>query len=117
MGEPPWKLAERAAFLVRQAEHCRRLLEIGAGTGQDAAFFAEHGLEVLATDLSLQMVARCRDKGLDARVLDFAELGGPAAGGASAAVPSGPVPAAAASSAALASAAGLAGRSDPPRCR
>jgi SAM-dependent methyltransferase len=70
-----WKLAERAAFLHRlQAENCARLLEIGAGTGQDSAFFAQHGLTVLATDLSAEMVARCREKGLDALVMDFSRL-------------------------------------------
>lgn len=70
-----WKLAERAAFLARlQAEQCLRLLEIGAGTGQDSAFFAGHGLAVVATDLSAEMVARCRRKGLDARVMDFSAL-------------------------------------------
>lgn len=70
-----WKLAERAAFLRRlQTQSCTRLLEIGAGTGQDSAFFAEHGLAVMATDLSAEMVARCRQKGLDARVMDFSRL-------------------------------------------
>jgi SAM-dependent methyltransferase len=70
-----WKLAERAGFLSRvQAENCTRLLEIGAGTGQDSAFFAQHGLSVVATDLSAEMVARCRQKGLDARVMDFSRL-------------------------------------------
>ena len=76
--KPPWKLAERAAFLRRlQRASCVRLLEIGAGTGQDSVFFASHGLEVVATDLSPAMVARCRDKGLDARVMDFGQLGFP----------------------------------------
>lgn len=75
----PWKITERAAFLRRlQGESCRRLLEIGAGTGQDSAFFAEHGLQVVATDLSPEMVARCREKGLDARVMDFLHLDFPA---------------------------------------
>lgn len=75
----PWKTAERAAFLRRvRDEQGRRLLEIGAGTGQDSAFFAEHGLEVVATDLSPQMVARCRQKGIDARVMDFLHLRFPA---------------------------------------
>lgn len=74
-----WKLAERAAFLRRlEAANSTRLLELGAGTGQDSAFFARHGLDVLATDLSPAMVARCRDKGLDARVLDFSRLDLPA---------------------------------------
>lgn len=70
----PWKVAEREAFLQRlRQEDCRRLLELGAGTGQDSLFFAAHGLEVVATDLSPAMVARCRAKGLNARVLDFSE--------------------------------------------
>lgn len=71
----PWKLAERAGFLHQmQGENCARLLEIGAGTGQDSVFFAAHGLDVVATDMSPAMVARCRDKGLDARVADFSQL-------------------------------------------
>ena len=68
----PWKLAERDGFLRRlEQENCRTLLEVGAGTGQDSLFFAEHGLRVLATDLSPAMVERCRAKGLAAQVLDF----------------------------------------------
>jgi SAM-dependent methyltransferase len=75
----PWKLAERAAFLSRlQQASCTRILEIGAGTGQDSLFFASHGLDVVATDLSAAMAARCRDKGLDARVMDFSQLDFPA---------------------------------------
>jgi SAM-dependent methyltransferase len=75
MHKQDWKLAERASFLDRlQAENCARLLEIGAGTGQDSAFFAQHGLSVVATDLSAEMVARCRQKNLDARVMDFGRL-------------------------------------------
>jgi SAM-dependent methyltransferase len=69
----PWKLAERDAFLARMLlQGCRDLLEIGAGTGQDSAFFAEHGLNVVTTDLSEAMVTICRAKGLDALVMDFA---------------------------------------------
>jgi len=70
-----WKLAERAAFLERlRGQGSRRLLELGAGTGHDSAYFQEHGLDVVAVDLSPQMVARCRAKGLDARVMDFLHL-------------------------------------------
>lgn len=77
--KPQWKLAERAAFLRRmQQASCTRMLEIGAGTGQDSVFFSDHGLDVVATDLSAAMVARCRDKGLDARVIDFSQLDFPA---------------------------------------
>jgi SAM-dependent methyltransferase len=71
----PWKLAERAAFLDRlKADGCQRLLEIGAGTGQDSLFFQQQGLTVVATDLSPEMVARCRAKGVDAIVADFLGL-------------------------------------------
>jgi SAM-dependent methyltransferase len=75
----PWKITERAGFLRRlRDEGCGRLLELGAGTGQDSAFFAGHGLRVVVTDLSPGMVARCRAKGLDARVMDFLHLDFPA---------------------------------------
>jgi SAM-dependent methyltransferase len=76
LDKPDWKLAERADFLRRlQQEKCRTLLEIGAGTGQDSLYFAAGGLEVTATDLSPDMVAACRAKGLRAVVMD---IGAPA---------------------------------------
>jgi len=75
----PWKITERAGFLRRlRDEGCQRLLELGAGTGQDSVFFAGHGLQVVATDLSPKMVACCREKGLDARVMDLLHLDFPA---------------------------------------
>jgi SAM-dependent methyltransferase len=70
--KPAWKVTEIGGFLRRlQGEGCRSLLEIGAGTGQDSAYFAAAGLNVTATDMSPDMVSYCRTKGLDARVLDF----------------------------------------------
>ena len=76
----PWKLAERSAFAERlRDEGCARLLEVGAGTGQDSAFFMEQGLTVVAADLSPAMVERCRARGVDARVMDFLHLDFPAA--------------------------------------
>jgi SAM-dependent methyltransferase len=79
MAKAPWKLAERDRFLGRLRERQgTRLLEIGAGTGQDSLFFQDHGLEVVATDLSPAMVSRCREKGLDARIMDFLHLDFPA---------------------------------------
>jgi SAM-dependent methyltransferase len=75
-----WKVAERAAFLDRlQHGGLTRLLEIGAGTGQDSAYFRDNGLDVVATDLSPAMVRHCRDKGIDARVTDFLDLDFPPA--------------------------------------
>ncbi|PZG12597.1 class I SAM-dependent methyltransferase [Nonomuraea aridisoli] len=74
-GKAPWKLAERAAFLERvRANGGGRLLEVGAGTGQDSVYFQENGLDVVAADLSPAMVARCREKGVEAHVMDFLGL-------------------------------------------
>ena len=70
-----WKQHERSDYLdLVLREGKTRLLEIGAGTGQDALFFQEGGLEVTVTDLSSEMIARCRSKGLDARQADFLSL-------------------------------------------
>ena len=75
----PWKLAERDLFLRRVLDDGGgRLLEIGAGPGHDSAFFASQGLQVVATDLSPAMVGCCRQKGLDAHVMDFLHLDFPA---------------------------------------
>ncbi|WP_245599949.1 class I SAM-dependent methyltransferase [Paenibacillus harenae] len=74
-GIEPWKEAEREAFLnLLKREGKLSLLEIGAGTGRDSLFFAQNGLQVVATDFSEEMVGRCRDKGLDAQSMDFYAL-------------------------------------------
>ncbi|MEX1246952.1 MAG: class I SAM-dependent methyltransferase [Anaerolineales bacterium] len=71
----PWKIAERDIFLDELRKNgARSLLEVGAGTGQDAAFFAANGLDVLATDLTEENVAACKEKGLAAEVLDICDL-------------------------------------------
>jgi SAM-dependent methyltransferase len=70
-----FKLDERAAFLDRlQAVRAVSLLEIAAGTGQDSVFFADAGLDVVAVDLSPEMVRRCKDKGIEAYVRDVRHL-------------------------------------------
>lgn len=51
-----------------------RLVEFGAGAGQDAEELMSAGLEVLAMDLSPENVERCRSRGIDARVGDFYNL-------------------------------------------
>src|SRR2546423_12511917 len=67
-----WKVEDRQQFLeMVQQEGKTTLLEVGAGTGIDSLFFQEHGLTVVATDLSPDMVAMCREKGLQAYVMDF----------------------------------------------
>ncbi|MBU0596219.1 class I SAM-dependent methyltransferase, partial [Candidatus Bipolaricaulota bacterium] len=72
---PEWKLTERQQFLeeLRDAG-ARSLLEVGSGPGVDAVFFRDRGLDVVCVDLSPEMVAACRAKGLEAHEMDLAEL-------------------------------------------
>ena len=77
LDKEPWKLAERRAFRDRLAPGAR-LLEIGAGTGQDSSYFQQEGFGVVAADLSAAMVERCRAKGIEAHVMDFLHLDFPA---------------------------------------
>lgn len=77
---PAWKATERQRFLdLMRAAGKRTLLEIGAGPGRDGRFFAQQGLEVVCTDLSTEMVRRCRAKGLTAHQMDFLHLDFPPA--------------------------------------
>jgi SAM-dependent methyltransferase len=70
-----WKIEERAHFLTfLKPNQAQTLLEIGAGTGQDSLFFQEHGFVVTATDLSPTHVAYCRQKNLNALVMDTCDL-------------------------------------------
>ena len=71
----PWKAEERMRFLeLLRSEGRQTLLELGAGPGKDAEFFRDNGLRVVCTDLSPEMVALCRSKGLTARVMDIANV-------------------------------------------
>jgi SAM-dependent methyltransferase len=56
------------------AEGRDRLVEFGAGAGQDAVELMAAGLEVVAMDLSPENVERCRARGIDAHVGDFYAL-------------------------------------------
>jgi SAM-dependent methyltransferase len=70
-----WRIEERGIFLDELVKNgAMTLLEIGAGIGRDAEFFANQGLEVLATDLTEENVARCREKGLRAEEMDVCDL-------------------------------------------
>ncbi len=75
-----WKVTERQQFLaLLQQEGKKTLLEIGAGTGTDSLFFQHNGMRVVCTDLSPAMVELCKEKGLEAHVMDFLSLDFPPA--------------------------------------
>ena len=76
-----WQLHERESFLKRLLHEGRRsMFEVGAGAGQDSRYFADHGIAVVATDLSPQMVAMCRSRGIEAHVMDVLGLSLPHGG-------------------------------------
>jgi SAM-dependent methyltransferase len=75
----PWKLSERARFLEElRRQGAGSLLELGAGVGKDSLYFQDQGLTVTATDLSPEMVKLCKEKHLNASVMDFMQLDFPA---------------------------------------
>jgi SAM-dependent methyltransferase len=73
-----WKLELRADFLsLIKEENKFSFLEIGAGAGKDSLFFQENGLSVKCIDLSPELVKICKQKGLDAQIMDMAQLSFP----------------------------------------
>lgn len=76
MGEAEWRWPIAERFLEMMGERgLTDLLEIGAGVGFTSRWFADRGVDVVATDLSPEQVALCRAKGLDAHVRDMYDLG------------------------------------------
>lgn len=51
-GTDPSRLARRTIDQLSGDPHGRRLLDLGAGEGRDSVYFAEHGFEVYAVDVS-----------------------------------------------------------------
>ena len=71
-----FKLDERAVSLDRlRVVEAKTLLEIGAGAGQDAVFFAEEGLDVVGGGFCRRRCGALRAKGLEAYERDFLHLG------------------------------------------
>jgi len=70
-----WKVRVRAEFcdLIKR-ENKKTLLELGAGAGYDSLFFMDNGLQVVAIDLSSEMVKMCKKKSIDAYELDYYDL-------------------------------------------
>lgn len=72
MKRDEWKLKARKDFLeLLKSENKKTVLELGAGVGTDSKFFQDNSLDVLAIDLSKEMVKQCVKKGLRAKILDL----------------------------------------------
>jgi len=70
-----WKLKARKNFLkLSKQENKKTLLELGAGAGYDSEYFKNNGLNVVAVDLSKEMVKKCVEKGIETYELDFYDL-------------------------------------------
>lgn len=70
-----WKLDLRQKFVdLLKAANKKSILELGSGAGLDAKFFQDNGFDVLATDLSPEMVKMCQKRGLNAKVVDLYDL-------------------------------------------
>lgn len=70
-----WKAEVRQNFVNRlKNESKKSILELGAGAGVDARFFARQDFDVLATDMSPGMVKACQESGIRAKVLDLYDI-------------------------------------------
>ncbi len=70
-----WKAKPRDAFLkLLLSEDKSTLLDIGAGIGNDSKFFMDNDINVLAVDLSDEMIRLCQEKEIESYQLDFYNL-------------------------------------------
>ncbi|MFC7680774.1 class I SAM-dependent methyltransferase [Paenibacillus sp. GCM10028914] len=67
-----WKQQELDFFLSQFGDDFhKKILDVGAGPGQQGKYLSDCGLQVTCIDLSSEMIDACKNKGLDAYVMDF----------------------------------------------
>lgn len=52
-----------------------RVLDLGSGSGENALYFQDKGLDVTCVDISASMLSMCREKGLDSVLMDIEDMG------------------------------------------
>lgn len=52
----------------------KQILDLGCGAGDHSQYFSEQGLDVTSIDLSEKMIELCKNKGLNAKVMDIENL-------------------------------------------
>jgi SAM-dependent methyltransferase len=70
-GTPPWDIGTPQPAIVRLCETggiTGRVLDLGCGTGANAVFLAQHGLDVLGLDASSIAIQRARARAAEQRV-------------------------------------------------
>ena len=71
-GKVDWKVKVRQDFCdLIKGKNKKTLLELGAGAGYDSRYFMDSGFDVVAVDLSHEMIKRCKEKGIEAYELDY----------------------------------------------
>src|ERR1700730_10534881 len=71
-GRPPWDISQPQPAFVALAEAGRitgKVLDVGCGTGENALFLGQLGLDVLGLDLSSVAIAEARTKAQARRLL------------------------------------------------
>jgi len=71
MTDAPFEATFTREFRRSLPDGCRRLLEIGAGAGELASLLMRDGFQVLALDLDPDAVAVARERGVDARAVQW----------------------------------------------
>jgi len=70
-----WKIIERNTFWgFLKKEEKQSLLDLGAGVGRDSKFFKDNDLKLVCIDISSISIETCKEKGLEAYVMDFYNL-------------------------------------------
>lgn len=65
---------EKEAELFLKRLPGKKILDLGSGPGNHAAYFKKQGYDVLCIDISEKMIELCRKKGLRAKVVDIEKL-------------------------------------------
>lgn len=73
------------AFLEKEIQHFidsvkrvgTKVVDLGSGPGNESLAFKEAGLEPVCVDISPKMIEQCKQKGLEAHVMDFYNLNFP----------------------------------------
>ncbi|MBL7053487.1 MAG: class I SAM-dependent methyltransferase [Candidatus Portnoybacteria bacterium] len=52
----------------------KKILDLGCGSGDHSLYFKKRGLDVVSVDLSKEMINLCKEKGLNALVMDIEDL-------------------------------------------
>jgi SAM-dependent methyltransferase len=65
---------DRVIAKLQAADHGKKMVDLGSGPGHQATYLQKNGCAVTCIDISDEMVRKCKEKGLEAYVMDFFTL-------------------------------------------